>query len=85
MGERDPWNYKGVHNGSSFSTKDRKNDPNDENCAESYNSGWWYDGCYYVNLNIDGKTLRQKKKINWYEGIGKLHLSKSSMWIKQND
>ena len=84
MGDRDPWNYKGTHNGSNFSTKDRNNDPSGFNCAVTSNSGWWYNECYYVNLNIDGRTLRQKTKMNWYGGFSEyVAASESSMWIKQ--
>lgn len=40
------------HNTQSFSTKDQKNDRDkNRNCAERYKSGWWYNSCYYVNLN----------------------------------
>ena len=35
-----------------FSTPD--NDDNDKtsgNCAAGHKSGWWYNNCYYININ----------------------------------
>ena len=41
------------HNGSYFSTYDRDNDNSNggENCAYHYQGGWWYNWCFYANLN----------------------------------
>ncbi|XP_065368968.1 fibrinogen-like protein 1 [Calliphora vicina] len=40
------------HNGSKFSTKDRDNDQHqDFNCAEKFQSGWWFRACHESNLN----------------------------------
>ena len=40
------------HNGMKFSTPDNDNDGWSEgNCATSYNSGWWYNSCYHININ----------------------------------
>ena len=39
------------HNGTKFSTPDNDNDNDGSNCASRYNSGWWYNACYYINLN----------------------------------
>eukprot|EP00057_Strongylocentrotus_purpuratus_P023457 XP_011677931.1 PREDICTED: ficolin-3-like [Strongylocentrotus purpuratus] len=40
------------HNGHQFTTLDRDRDGNaDENCAILYKGGWWYNGCYWANLN----------------------------------
>ena len=56
------------HNNMAFSTKDRDNDRWRKHCALSFNTGaWWYDSCYYSNLN--GKYLGDTisaKGINWY-------------------
>ena len=38
-------------NGMKFSTPDNDNDKNKGNCAVSSKSGWWYNGCYYININ----------------------------------
>ena len=38
-------------NGMKFSTPDNDNDKWNRNCAASYNSGWWYNNCYNININ----------------------------------
>ena len=45
--------FTAVHtlNGMKFSTPDNDNDKDGINCATKYNSGWWYNSCYYININ----------------------------------
>lgn len=43
------------HNGIPFSTYDRDISA-DGDCAMRFRGGWWYDGCYEVNIN--GEYLR---------------------------
>ena len=38
-------------NGTKFTTLDNNNDKNGRNCAASYNSGWWYNKCFKINVN----------------------------------
>ncbi|XP_067939506.1 microfibril-associated glycoprotein 4-like [Watersipora subatra] len=39
------------HNGMKFSTPDRDQDNNVDNCAQEYKGGWWYNSCLFVILN----------------------------------
>ena len=39
------------HNNHPFTTKDQDHDNYETNCAIMYEGAWWYDGCYYANLN----------------------------------
>ncbi|KAK3722832.1 hypothetical protein RRG08_040215 [Elysia crispata] len=54
-----------VHNNQAFSTFDRDNDRNRDNCAEFQKGGWWfYQGCDTSNLNGDWGGL-DDTGINW--------------------
>ena len=47
-------------NGMPFSTYDRDNDGDSErNCAEESKRGWWFNGCYdgEINLNAEFTTV----------------------------
>ncbi|XP_053328312.1 ficolin-2-like [Spea bombifrons] len=39
------------HNNMNFSTKDRDNDLNGGPCAITTKAGWWFNSCFYSNLN----------------------------------
>ena len=39
------------HNGQRFSTTDRDNDESIRRCATEYESGFWFDNCWYINPN----------------------------------
>ena len=51
-----------------FSTLDNDNDNIGGNCATSIKSGWWYNGCHYININkqppyVLGNVLFSEMKI----------------------
>ncbi len=54
------------HRGAAFSTKDRDNDNNSNNCATTFKGAWWYNSCVDVNLN---GLYHHGKHSNAYEGV----------------
>ena len=56
------------HNGMKFSTPDNDNDKRSGNCAASFQSGWWHNNCYRININhqppyVRGSVLFSEMKI----------------------
>ena len=52
--------------GMQFSTYDRDNDQWLNNCADMFDSGWWFNACFYANLN---GVYRHGTTPNIWEGI----------------
>ncbi|KAJ8921905.1 hypothetical protein NQ315_008538 [Exocentrus adspersus] len=79
------------HNGSRFSTYDKKNDEAPEccPCAVSYGGGWWFNRCFESNLN--GVYHRRPNDNNYFRGIiwehwlGNYSLKKTVMMVKSKD
>jgi len=65
------------HDGMMFTTNDHNNDLHAFNCAGIYGSGWWYNKCFFVNLNSPG-TYRKWTPFSF----GYRVLSASRMMIK---
>nr|CAI5846168.1 unnamed protein product [Callosobruchus analis] len=76
------------HNGSAFSTYDRRNDEAPEccPCAVSYGGGWWFNRMFESNLN--GVYHRKPNDNGYFRGIiwehwlGNYSLKKSVMKVK---
>ena len=54
------------HNGRRFTTRDRDNDGN--NCAQQFTGAWWYNNCYFSNLNghYFNTSTNNVQSINWW-------------------
>ncbi|KAM3825757.1 ficolin-1-like isoform 1-T1 [Vipera latastei] len=62
-----------IHNNMPFSTRDKQQDPQRLNCAETYKGGWWYNDCHFTNLNGKywlGEHDSYADGINWRTGRG---------------
>uniref|UniRef100_A0A0B8RSW4 Ficolin 4 n=1 Tax=Philothamnus irregularis TaxID=1899461 RepID=A0A0B8RSW4_9SAUR len=61
------------HNNMTFSTRDKRQDPQMFNCAEKFQGAWWYHYCHDSNLNGRywlGEYKSHADGINWYTGKG---------------
>ena len=60
------------HRGQDFSTPDQDNDDfyysyYYYNCADGYDTGWWYSNCYEANLNgVFGSDDFDRYYYTWY-------------------
>ncbi|CAG2233563.1 Angiopoietin-related protein 1,Ficolin-1-A,Angiopoietin-1,Fibrinogen C domain-containing protein 1,Ryncolin-1,Tenascin-N,Angiopoietin-related protein 7,Angiopoietin-related protein 6,Fibrinogen C domain-containing protein 1-B,Fibrinogen-like protein 1,Ficolin-1,Ficolin-1-B,Angiopoietin-4,Fibrinogen-like protein 1-like protein,Ryncolin-2,Techylectin-5B,Tenascin-R,Fibrinogen C domain-containing protein 1-A,Microfibril-associated glycoprotein 4,Fibrinogen-like protein A,Ryncolin-3,Angiopoietin-2,Tenascin-X,Fi len=75
------------HNGQTFSTMDKDNDVYKDNCAEQFKGGWWYDKCYFSNLNgfyLKGSHSTYGDGVNWYQWKGNNYsLKTTTMMIRR--
>ena len=57
-----------IHNGRRFTTRDNDNDLTGGNCAQIHTGAWWYNNCYYSNLNgrYFSTATSNHQGINWY-------------------
>ena len=55
------------HDDLRFSTRDNDNDESGGNCAIGATGGWWYEGCYFANLNgrYYNTSTTDHKAIKW--------------------
>ncbi|XP_066150555.1 angiopoietin-related protein 7-like isoform X2 [Euwallacea fornicatus] len=76
------------HNGSRFSTYDKKNDlaPDCCSCSISYGGGWWFNRCFEANLNgvyyRNPTENKHFKGVIWELWLGNYSLKKSLMMVK---
>jgi len=70
-----------THNGMQFSTKDKDNDKDSgRNCAVQFHGAWWYNACFYSNLNGE-YGVREEKGMKWY-GVKQLYATYTEMKIR---
>lgn len=67
-------------NCQAFTTKDRDNDPYNNNCAIYSHGAWWYKTCTRSNLNglYMGGGKIDSKGISWYHFKANYYSMKSS-------
>ena len=76
------------HNGMQFTTYDQDNDRSRSNCAYAVQGGWWYNRCYYTNLNGPHNTPSwagvnpTSAKIGWWDSSVYQQLSSVEMKIR---
>ena len=57
-----------MHSGDKFSTRGRDQDESSGSCAQVYKSGWWFNNCYWSNLNgqyLSGTHGNKLAGVNW--------------------
>ncbi|XP_056016280.1 fibrinogen-like protein A isoform X1 [Ostrea edulis] len=73
------------HNGMKYSTKDQDNDKYKGRCTTHHKGAWWYNKCYYSNLNgqYANSAVVSDKYLNWYKWGNKPEaLRRASMMIR---
>ncbi|XP_028415030.1 microfibril-associated glycoprotein 4-like [Dendronephthya gigantea] len=69
------------HKGMAFTTKNRDNDADVNNCAVVFKGAWWYSSCHSSNLNgkyLYGKHSSYANGINWLAWKGYYYSLKST-------
>ncbi|XP_013386765.1 fibrinogen C domain-containing protein 1-like [Lingula anatina] len=69
------------HKGQPFTTKDRDNDADGRNCAQTFKGAWWYKSCHASNLNglyHLGDHGSFADGVNWYTFKGQHHSLKTT-------
>ncbi|XP_056009776.1 ryncolin-1-like [Ostrea edulis] len=69
------------HNNHIFATKDKDNG---HRCAKQFQSAWWYNACYYSNLNgpFRSSAVHTYKAIVWRKWKEKTALKSAKMMIR---
>ncbi|XP_016954743.1 ficolin-2-like [Drosophila biarmipes] len=71
------------HLGMKFSIKDRKNDVDSRNCAQSFTGAWWYKSCHTSNLAGKYGDITFGKGLNWKSFTGhESSLRRATMMIR---
>ena len=76
------------HDKQMFSTYDSDNDQYSESCSFLQQGGWWYNGCYYANLNgphtppTTSGINTAYARLMWNDGSNIIDLSSVEMKIR---
>ncbi|XP_051858584.1 fibrinogen-like protein 1 isoform X6 [Drosophila albomicans] len=62
-----------------FTTFDHDNDEDDDNCADWFESGWWYKACSDCYLNVPNRNL------GWWDADNYISLKEVKMIIRPKE
>ncbi len=76
------FDFMAYHNNRPFTTRDKDNDGNSNNCAVTHQGAWWYNNCYYSNLNGLHESSSTNHLINAHDGTQHVEFPNVEMKIR---